>query len=165
MIIKKFCQVDEYTKIISLDFLRRYNNKDIVPTLQAMKKMMKFYNDQKIDLLKLGCTLPNLLNICLHKSTDSKFYTFIEVDKDLHEKRRSEMTGGPSIVFIRKAVVEKTFIRRSRNICKAIVGIDASQLYPCAKRCQLDSTLDGSFIPIVKSSKLVKTKSGSLRAW
>ena len=24
------------------DFLRLYNNKDVVPTLQAMKKMMKF---------------------------------------------------------------------------------------------------------------------------
>ena len=66
----------------------------------------------------------------LHKSTDRKFYPFIAADKDLHEKIRSEMTVGPSIVFTRKAVVEKTFIRRSNNICKAIVGIDASQLYP-----------------------------------
>ena len=112
------------------DFLRWYNNKDVVPTLQAMKKTMKFYHDQKIDMLKLGCTLPNLANICLHKSTDRKFYPFIEADKDLHEKIRSEMTGGPSIVFTRKAVVDKTFIRRSNNICKTIVGIDASQLYP-----------------------------------
>ena len=112
------------------DFLRWYNNKDVVPTLQAMKKMIKFYHAQKIDMLKLGCTLPNLANICLHKSTDRKFYPFIEADKDLHEKIRSEMTGGPSIVFTRKVVVDKTFIRRSNNICKAIVGIDASQLYP-----------------------------------
>ena len=117
------------------DFLRWYNNKDVVPTLQAMKKMMKFYQDQKIDMLKLGCTLPNLANICLHKSMDRKFYPFIEADKDLHEKIRSEMTGGPSIVFTRKAVVDKTFIRRSNNICKAIVGIDASQLYPLSM-CQ-----------------------------
>ena len=45
------------------NFLRWYNNKDVVPTLQAMKKMMKIYHDQKIDMLKLGCTLPNLANI------------------------------------------------------------------------------------------------------
>ena len=45
------------------------------------------------------------------------------------------MTGGPSFVFTRKAVVDKTFIRTSNNICKAIVGIDASQLYPFAM-CQ-----------------------------
>ena len=68
------------------DFLRWYNNKDVVPILHAMKKMMKFYHDQKIDMLKLGCTLPNLANICLHKSTDRNFYAFIETDKDLHEK-------------------------------------------------------------------------------
>ena len=40
------------------------------------------------------------------------------------------MTGGPSIVFTRKAVVDETFIRDSSNIFKSIVGIDASQLYP-----------------------------------
>ena len=112
------------------DFLRWHNNKDAVPTLQAMKKMMKFYNDQKIDMLKLGCTLPNLANICLHKSTDRNFYPFIEADKDLHEKIRNELTGGPSIVFTRKGAVNKTFIGRSNNIFRAIVGIDASQLYP-----------------------------------
>ena len=40
------------------------------------------------------------------------------------------MTGGPSIVFTRKAVVDQTYIRNTENICKSIVGIDASQLYP-----------------------------------
>ena len=40
------------------------------------------------------------------------------------------MSGGPSIVFTRKAVVDQTYIRNSSNICKTIVGIDASQLYP-----------------------------------
>ena len=40
------------------------------------------------------------------------------------------MVGGPSIVFTRKAVVDETFIRKSSNLCKTIVGIDASQLYP-----------------------------------
>ena len=40
------------------------------------------------------------------------------------------MVGGPSIVFTRKAVVDETFIRKSSNLCKSLVGIDASQLYP-----------------------------------
>ena len=34
--------------------------------------MIAFYHDKDIDMLKLGCTLPNLANICLHKSTDAK---------------------------------------------------------------------------------------------
>ena len=112
------------------DFLRRYNKKDVVPTLEAMQKMIVFYHDKNIDMLELGCTSPNLANICLHKSTDAKFYPFTEGDKELLEKIREYVVGGPSIVFTRKAVVDETFIRKSANICKSIVGIDASQLYP-----------------------------------
>ena len=40
------------------------------------------------------------------------------------------MVGGPSFVFTRKAVVDATLIRKSSNLCKSIVGIDASQPYP-----------------------------------
>ena len=112
------------------DFLRWYNNRDVVPTLGAMQKMIDFYHDKGIDMLKLSCTLPNLANICLHKSTNHKFYPFFEGDEDLCEKIREDMTGAPSIVFTRKAVVDQTYIRNSSNNCKTIVGIDASQLYP-----------------------------------
>ena len=113
------------------DFLRWYNNKDVVPTLlEAMQNMIAFYHEKDIDMLKLGCTLPNLANICLHKPTDAKFYPFTEGDEDLLEKIREDVVGGPSIVFTRKAVVDETFIRKFTNICKSIVGTDASQLYP-----------------------------------
>ena len=54
------------------DFLRWYN-KDVVPTLEAMQKLLAFYHKKRIDRLKLGCTLPSLANICLHKSTSAKF--------------------------------------------------------------------------------------------
>ena len=110
-------------------FLRSYNNKDVVPTLEAMQKMHAFYHKKGIDMLKLGCTLPNLANICLHKTTSAKFYPFTETDKDLLQKIREDMVRGPSIVFTRKAVVDETFTRKSENICKSIFGIDASQLY------------------------------------
>ena len=98
------------------DFLRWYkNNKDVVPTLEAMQKMLAFYHKKGIDMLKLGCTLPNLANICLHKSTSAKFYPFTETDKDLLQKIREDMVGGPSIVFTPKAVADETFIQNSRN--------------------------------------------------
>ena len=95
-----------------------------------MQKMIEFYHNKGIDMLKLGCTLPNLANICLHKSTDSIFYPFTESDKDLLGEIREDMVGGPSIVFKRKAVVDETFIRKTSSLCKSFVGIDASQLYP-----------------------------------
>ena len=46
------------------DCLQWYNYKDVVPTLEIMQKMIEFYHDKGIDMLKLGCTLPNLENIC-----------------------------------------------------------------------------------------------------
>ena len=70
-----------------------------MPTLEAMQKLIGFYHDKDIDMLKLGCTLPNLANICLHKSTDANFYPFTEGDKDLLEKLCEYVVGGPSIVF------------------------------------------------------------------
>ena len=112
------------------DFLEWYNNEDVVPTLEALQKMIEFYHNKGIDMLKLGRTLPNLANICLHKSTDSKSYSFTESDKDLLEKIGEDMIEGSSMAFTRKAVVDETFIRKTSNLCKSIVGIDASQLYP-----------------------------------
>ena len=117
------------------DFLKWYNNKDVVLTLEAMQKMIEFYHNKGIDMLKLGCALPNLANICFHKSTGSKYYPFTESDKALLEKIREDMVSVPSIVFTRKAVVDETFIRKPSNLRKSIVGIDASQLYPYSK-CQ-----------------------------
>ena len=112
------------------DFLKWCNNKVVVPTLEAMQKMIEFYHNKGIVMLKLGCTLLILANICLHKSTDSKFYPSTGSDKELLEKIRKDMVGVPSIVFTRKALVDESFIRKSSNLCKSNVGIDASQLYP-----------------------------------
>ena len=101
--------------------------------------MIEFYHNKGIDMPKLRCTLPILARIGLHKSTDSKFYPSTDADKDLLEKTRKDTVGGPSILFTRKAVVDETFLRKSSNLCKSIVGIDASQLYPYSM-CQLKPT-------------------------
>ena len=112
------------------DFLQWYNNKDVVPPLESMQKMIQFYHNKAIDMLKLGCTLSNLGNICPHKSTNYKFYPICESDEEWCEKFREDMTGRPSTVFARKALTDETFIRNSSNICRSIVEINASQLYP-----------------------------------
>ena len=81
-------------------------------------------------MFKFGCTLPNLVKICLHKSTDTNLYPFAEADKELLEKIREDVVGCHSFVFTHKVVVDEIFIRKSTNISKSIVGIYASQLYP-----------------------------------
>ena len=68
------------------EFLRLYNEKGVVPTLEAMQKLKVFYLEKHIDMLKFGFTLPNLANICLQKSTDAKIYPLTEADKNLLEK-------------------------------------------------------------------------------
>ena len=150
------------------DFLKWYNNEDFIPTLEAMQKMIHFYHNKGIDMLKLGCTIQNLANICLHKSTDSKFYPFTESDKDLLEKIREDMVGGPSIVFTRKAVVDETFIGNSSNLCNSIVGIDASQSFiptQCVNQCHLGCIRDGTTILKLRDSQLAKINLAPLRIW
>ena len=88
------------------------NNEDVVPTFEPMRKMNAFYHDKDIDMLKLGCTLPNLTNICSHKSTDANFYPITEGEGNLSENLREDVAGGPSIVLTRKAVVDDTFTEK-----------------------------------------------------
>ena len=57
-------------------------------------------------MLKLGCTQPNLTNVCQHKTIYNKFHPFIEADKELHDKIGEVMTGAPSV---RKFIEMKTF--------------------------------------------------------
>ena len=38
------------------DVLPWYNNKDVVPTLEAMQKKIAVYDDKNIVMLTLGCT-------------------------------------------------------------------------------------------------------------
>ena len=126
------------------DFLRWYNIKYVMSTLEAMRKMIDFYHKINTDLLKLGCTLLNLANVCLHKSTDAELYSFTEEDGDLLKKINEIVVGGPFIVFTRQAVADKTFLRKTTNLCKTIVGSDASQVNPYSM-CQPMST--GLYIP------------------
>ena len=61
---------------------------DDLPTLETIQKVIAHYHDKHIDKLKLGCTLLNVANFCLSKSTDANFYRFTEGDEDLLEKVR-----------------------------------------------------------------------------
>ena len=147
-------------------FLRWYNNTDVVPIFEAMQKMMVFYHDKDIDMLKLGFTLPNLANICLHNSTDAKLYSFTETDKHQLQKIRDDVVGGPSVVFTRKVVVYETFIRMSTNICKSIVGIPANYTPTrCVNPCP--AVFIRVWISIQKpvDSNLDKTRPVAFKTW
>ena len=90
--------------------------------------MVDFCHNKRLDMLNFGCILPKLANTCLHKSVTAKSQLFTESGRDLLEEIRVDMVGGPSILFTWNVVVDKTFVRNSTNWCKAMGGIDASQL-------------------------------------
>ena len=117
-------------------------------------------------MLKLGCTLPNLAKICLHKSTDYKFYPFFSSDSDLLEKIREDMTGCPSIVFTRKAVANETFIRNSKSLCKSIVGMLVNSiLILCVRICPQVCIRDGTTMKKHKKSRQGKIEFEHLKIW
>ena len=124
----------EQEKMQSLkDVSRGYNNKDVLPTLEAVQKIFQYYHNKGIDMLRIGCTLPDLAIICLNNYTSAKFYPFGKSDTDLLSKFREDMDRWPLKVFTRKTVNDETLIHESTNFYKLIVGIDASQLYNCTR--------------------------------
>ena len=88
--------------------------------------MIEVYHQNEIEMLKLGCTLPKLANICLQKSTDSKFHPLTESDKDLSEKIREDMVNGTFIALTQKQWLARLLSAKSTSLCKSTVGIDAS---------------------------------------
>ena len=98
------------------DFLRCYSNKDVVPTLAAMQKMITFYHDKDIDMLKLGSTLPKLATICLHKPTEAKFYPFTEGVKTFWKNFQN--------MFL---VVNLSFLHAKQLLMKLLFG--SQQMY------------------------------------
>ena len=75
------------------------------------------------------------------------------------------MSGSPSIVFTRKAVEVQTFIQNSENICKSIVGIDASQFYPFSMYQEKPTGLYTRWKFDSDSQKLGIINEGNLSTW
>ena len=87
--------------------------------------------------------------------------------KTLWKKNREDVVGGPSIVFTRKAVVDETFIRKSANICKSIVGIDEANNIPtrCINPCLPVFIPIGISIQKRLDSHLDRTRAAALKIW
>ena len=130
-----------------------------------MQKLVDFYHNKGIDMVKLEWTLPNLAYVFPHKSTTAKFYPQTNSDMDLLEKIREDMVDGPSIVFSWKKWTN--FFRDSTNFCKTIVGSDVSQLY-LFSGCQSLPTLLCTRWQVASESGKMKSrqkKTMKLKTW
>ena len=118
------------------DFLQWYNNKDVVPTLEALQKMIASYHDKDIDMLKLGCFVPNLANICLHKSTDANFYPFTEADKELLQKFEMWLVVYQSLSHA-KQLLMKLLFENLETYANIMFGLMSANYIPtqCVNPC------------------------------
>ena len=118
------------------DFLVWYNNRDVVPFLQAIDRQFDFYQQGGIDMLKQGISVPGLTLLYLFNDLPEKTYftIFNEKNKDLHDFVKDNICGGPSIIFHRYHEKGVTALRRNEygevaRPCRSIVGYDANALY------------------------------------
>ena len=112
------------------DFLVWYNNRDVVPFLEAIDKQFAFYQKQHIDMFKDGISVPGLTLLYLFNDLppNTYFTVFNRTNSDLHELVKDNIVGGPAIIFHRYHETGVTKIRGGEP-CRSIVGYDANALY------------------------------------
>ena len=113
------------------EYLIWYNNRDVVPFLDAIAKQFAFYHDRGIDMFKDGISVPglSLLHLFNDLPNDTFFTIFNQTNSDLHKLVKSNIVGGPAIIFHRYHEKGITKIRGGEETCRKIEGYDANALY------------------------------------
>ena len=118
------------------DFLCWYNDKDVIGFIDAVVKMIDFYREAGIDMLKDGVSVPGLTLKYLFNTMDkSTFFTlFNEKNADLQKLIKESIVGGPSIVFHRLQEAGVTKIREAEfgeaaKMTGITLGFDGNALY------------------------------------
>ena len=118
------------------DFLVWYNNRDVVPFLQAIDRQFAFYQQRVIDIFKQGISVHGLTLLYLFNDFPEKTYftIFNEKNKDLHHFVKDHVVGGASLIFHRYREKGVTTLRQNEygeaaRPCRSIVGYDANALY------------------------------------
>ena len=116
------------------DYLVWYNNRDVVPFLEALQKQFEFYISKGLDTFKDGLSVPGLCLKHLFSTPEANFTLFNQRHADLHQLIKDNNVGGPSIIFHRYQEADKTRLRENiygaeAKLCKAVVGYDANALY------------------------------------
>ena len=134
------------------DFLRHYNNSDVIGFVKAVDTMLKFYFENQIDLFKDTISLPNLARKELFKCSSRVFPLFDPETQDIYRTVQQNIVGGPSIIFKREACANETLIRGQKNVVgKRVLGHDANGLYayciaqPMPTGCFVDRRVENSF--------------------
>src|SRR5258705_5576212 len=106
--------------------------------IEALKKMSTFYREMGLDMFKDGISVPGLtMRYMFMNQGTTNFKLFDSKDSDLHDLFKSNIVGGPSIIFSRYHSKRETYIREIEQLskgiepklCEKILGFDANALY------------------------------------
>ena len=117
------------------DFITAYNIADVGPFLDAIEKQVQFFEQFGIDMLKDGISISGITLDVLMKlipTTDPKPYVTLFNERNAHilHKLKSDLVGGPSIIFHRRHKVNSTCIKgNDTKVCKSIMGYDCNAMY------------------------------------
>ena len=113
------------------DYLRHYNNYDVIGLVIAIEKMLAVEKSEGLDIFKNSISLPTLTKQYLFNKLPAEDYftgfssTHSHIYKDM---RNFGIVGGPSIIFHRYHEAGITKIK-NKHPCKKVVGLDANMLY------------------------------------
>ena len=112
------------------DFLVWYNNRDVVPFLDAIGYQFAFYKQQNIDIFKDGVSAPRLtlLSIFNELPSNTFFTVFNQTNSDLHFLVKDNIVGGPVIICHRYLEKDVTNIR-GEETRRSILVYDTNAMY------------------------------------
>ena len=128
----QLCQ-DVWTRegmVVFADFVRYYNNGDVVGFVEAVEKIVANERENKLDIFKESISLPGLTQryLFMNLPRDDYFVGFAREHKHLLKLLKDNIVGGPSIIFHRYHEKDVTLIK-GKHLCKKVIGYDANSLY------------------------------------
>ena len=119
------------------DFLEYYNNLDVLPMIEGIERFKLYFVEKGVDVFKDCISVPGAARKMLYKSGFETGVSFALIDKrdeDLYHTIKSNIVGGPSIIFTRYLETSQTNIRENAQFpCKSVLGYDANSLYAHAQ--------------------------------
>ena len=113
------------------DYVRYYNNNDVIGLVEVIEQMIEIYKQKSIDPFKTVVSLPGLTQQYLFQNLgkDEYFVSFGQEHQDLYKLLKGAVVGGPSLVFTRYHEKGVTNIRGGDQKCEKVLGFDANSLY------------------------------------
>ena len=132
-----------------------------------MQKIIALYHDKDINKLKLGCTLPNVANICLHKCNFAKFYPFTEGEKDFWKKIEKLFLVVHLPFLHAKQLMMKLLFESLQIYANLLLGLMPANCIPtrCVNPCLPVFARVTISVPKQIDSPIDKTRHASLKLW